>query len=44
MCWSLFLIKLQAYRPAALLKGDSNTGVFMGILRISKNTYSKEYL
>ena len=27
-CWSLFLIKLQA-RPAALLKRDSNTGVFL---------------
>ena len=26
--WSFFLIKLQAYRPAALLKRNSNTGVF----------------
>ena len=24
-CWSLFLIKLQAFRPANLLKVDSNT-------------------
>ena len=28
LCWSFFLIKLQAYRPAALLKRNSNTGVF----------------
>ena len=34
LCWSLFLIKLQACRPANLLKRDSNTGVF---LWISKN-------
>ena len=25
-CWSIFLIKLQAWRPATLLKRDSNTG------------------
>ena len=28
LCWSLFLIKLQAFSPATLLKGDSNTRVF----------------
>ena len=27
LCWSHFLIKLQAWRPATLLKKDSNTGV-----------------
>ena len=27
--WSLFLIKLQAFKPAHLLKRDSNTGVFL---------------
>ena len=26
--WSLFLIKLQSFRPVTLLKRDSNTGVF----------------
>ena len=26
-CWSLFLIKLQGWGAATLLKGDSNTGV-----------------
>ena len=35
-CWSLFLIKLQAWRPATLLKRDSNTGVFLWNLRNSK--------
>ena len=32
--WSLFLIKLQAFRPVSLLKWDSITGVFLCILRI----------
>ena len=27
MYWSLFLIRLQAFRLATLLKRDSNTGV-----------------
>ena len=29
LCWSLFLIKLQAFMPPTLLKIDSNTGVFL---------------
>ena len=29
MCWSLFSINCQAWRPTALLKRDSNTGVFL---------------
>ena len=29
LCWSLFLIKLQAYRPATLLKRDYNEEVFL---------------
>ena len=33
LCWSLFLIKAQAFMPAILLKTDSNTGVFLWILR-----------
>ena len=33
LCWSLCLIKLQACRPATLLKGDSYTGVFFWKLR-----------
>ena len=31
LCWGLFLIKLQAFRPVTLLKRDSNTGVFLWI-------------
>ena len=31
--WSLFLTKLQAIRPTTLLERDSNTGVYLGILR-----------
>ena len=31
--WSLFLKKLQAWESAALLKRDSNTGVFLRNLR-----------
>ena len=27
--WSLFLIKLPVFRPAALLERDPNTGVFL---------------
>ena len=34
LCWSLFLIKLPAFRPSNLLKRDSNTGVFLWSLII----------
>ena len=33
LCWSLFLKKLQAFRPTTLLKRDSYTGVFLWNLR-----------
>ena len=29
LCWSVFLINFQAYKPKTLLQGDSNTGVFL---------------
>ena len=29
LCWSLFLIKMEAWRPATLLKRESNTDVFL---------------
>ena len=29
LCWSLFLIKLQTFRPVTLLRRDSNTGFFV---------------
>ena len=33
LCWSPLLEKLQVLKPANLLKGDSNTGAFLWILR-----------
>ena len=42
--WSLFLIKLQAFRPLTLLKRDSNTCAFQWICKIFKNTYFEEHL
>ena len=33
MCWNLFLLRLQPWRPTTLLKKDSNTGIFLWILR-----------
>ena len=33
LCWSLFLIKLQVFRSATLLKGGSNRFVFLWIIR-----------
>ena len=33
LCWSLFLIKLQAFSPASSLKRDYNAGFFLWILR-----------
>ena len=44
LCRSLFLTKVQAWKSAALLKRDSNTGVFLWILRIFKNTYIEKHL
>ena len=35
LCWSLFFTKLQAFRHAILLKGDSYTGVFLWDLKNS---------
>ena len=29
LCWSLFLIKMEARGPATLLKRDSNTDLFL---------------
>ena len=38
-----FTIKMQTFRPATLLKGDSNTVVFL-TKRNFKNSYFEEYL
>ena len=42
--WSLFLIKLQAFRPGTFLKRDSNTVFSCEIREIYKNTYFEEQL
>ena len=39
-----FLIKMQAFRVPALLKRDSNAGVFCEHWEIFKNTYFEEHL
>ena len=50
LCWSLFLIKLQTFRPAILWKRDSNTGTFpVNIAKhlrtpLLKNTSFEEHL
>ena len=33
LCWSLYLIKLQVFNPAYLLKGESNIGAFLQALQ-----------
>ena len=42
--WGLFLIKLQAFRPATFLKRDSNTGVSCGYCELYKNIFFIENL
>ena len=42
LCWSLFLIKLQAWRAATLWKRGSNTRVFLWNLQ--KTTFFTEHL
>ena len=39
-CWNLFYIKLQAWKPATLLKRDSNTSVFLWNL----SNFHKQFL
>ena len=39
LCWNHFLIKLQTWRSAILLKRDSNTDVSWEIWEIFKNTF-----
>ena len=48
LCWSLFFRKVTGQKPATLLKKDSNTGVFLLILRnfqehLFQRTYSGNY-
>ena len=45
LCWSLFLMKFQALRPANLLKNDPSRGVFRCTLcSFSKNCVYKNWL
>ena len=44
LCWGLFLIKLQTFRPATFLKRDSNTGVSCAYCEIFKNSFFIEIL
>ena len=38
-CWSIFLTRLQAWRPVTLLKRDSTKVFFCKICNISKNIF-----
>ena len=42
--WSLFLIKLQTFRPATLLRRDSNTGFFLWNLQSFYEHLFEEHL
>ena len=42
--WDIFLLKLQACRPATLLKRDSNTVFSREFCEIFKKTYLGEHL
>ena len=44
LCWSFFLIKLQAWRPATLLKRNSNTDDSCETCEIFKSTFLAEHL
>ena len=39
LCWGLFLIKLQVFRPTTYLKRDPNSGVSCGYCEIFKNSF-----
>ena len=43
-CLSLFLKKLQVFKPACLLKRDSNTGVSCEHCKTFKDTYFEVHL
>ena len=44
LCQSLFLINLQPWKPATLLKRDYSTGVFLQFCKLFKNSYLKKHL
>ena len=44
LCWSLFLIKLQALRPATLIKETPTQVFFCEHCEVFKNTYFEKHL
>ena len=44
LCWSLFLIKLQAFRPVTLLKRKPNQVFSCEICEMFKNTFFTEHI
>ena len=44
LCWSLFLIKLQDWMLATLLKRDSNSVAFLICFKIKCYDYDRKYL
>ena len=44
LCWNLFLINLQASRPATLLKRNSSTGFSCEFGEIFKDTFFAQHL
>ena len=44
LCWNLFLIKLQIWRSAALLKRDSNIGVRVNIAKFLRTAFFIKHL
>ena len=43
LCWSLFLIRLHAWRPTVLLKRCTSAGFFLEYYKIFKNCFFVEY-
>ena len=39
LSWGLFLIKFQAFKPATLLKRDSNTGVRVDVAKFLRAAF-----
>ena len=44
ICIEVSLLKLQIYRPVALFKRDSRTGVFLWILHSFKSSFFTEHI
>ena len=44
LCWGIYSIKLQVFKPVTFLKRDSNTGVSFRYCEILKNSFFIEHL